>query len=108
MLKLERGESHLYCFYILKQVYLTSPDVDRQDLNNVVLSLAKAYRDAKQQLKGGSVQISVKQLNNRIGIKPSLADCLEGLRILHEMYQSEYECTLFSINLACEAYHITL
>lgn len=42
-------------------------------------------------MKGGSVQLSMKQLHQRIGVKPSIADCLEGLRILHEMYQSEYE-----------------
>ncbi|GJY30393.1 RNA cyclase family protein [Tanacetum coccineum] len=72
------------------QTIILSMTKTLQDLNSVVFSLAKAYRDAKQQLKGGSVQISVKQLNNRIGIKPTLADCLEGLRLLHEMYQSEY------------------
>lgn len=66
-------------------------DVVREELNSVVFSLAKSLRDAKQQVKGGSVQISMKQLNQRIGIKPSLADCIEGLRLLHEMYQSEYD-----------------
>ncbi|CAI9301997.1 unnamed protein product [Lactuca saligna] len=60
------------------------------ELNGVVMSLAKTVRDAKQQVKGGSVQLSMKQLHQRIGVKPSIADCLEGLRILHEMYQSEY------------------
>ena len=58
----------------------------------MVLVLAKTVNDAKQQVKGGSVQVSVKQLHHRIGVKPSIADCLEGLRILHEMYKSEYEC----------------
>lgn len=61
-----------------------------EELNSVVYSLAKTLRDAKQQAKGGSVQPSVKQLHHRIGIKPSIMDCLEGLRLLHEMYQSEY------------------
>ncbi|KAL8253421.1 hypothetical protein R6Q59_037114 [Mikania micrantha] len=60
------------------------------DLNMIVLSLAKTVRDAKQQLKGGSIRPSMKQLNHHIGIKPSISDCLEGLRLLHEMYQSEY------------------
>ncbi|KAI7739027.1 hypothetical protein M8C21_030560, partial [Ambrosia artemisiifolia] len=57
-----------------------------EELNIIILSLAKAFRDAKQQLKGGSIQFSTKQLNYRIGVKPSIADCLEGLRLLHEMY----------------------
>lgn len=61
-----------------------------EELNSVVYSLAKTLRDAKQQAKGGSIQPSVKQLHHRIGIKPSIMDCLEGLRLLHEMYQSEY------------------
>ncbi|XP_023731684.1 uncharacterized protein At5g43822 isoform X2 [Lactuca sativa] len=61
-----------------------------EELNGVVLSLAKTVGDAKQQVKGGSVQLSMKQLHHRIGVKPSIADCLEGLRILHQMYQSEY------------------
>ncbi|CAH1414945.1 unnamed protein product [Lactuca virosa] len=57
-----------------------------EELNGVVLFLAKTICDAKQQVKGGSV----KQLHLRIGVKPSIADCLEGLQILQEMYQSEY------------------
>ncbi|XP_071711770.1 uncharacterized protein At5g43822-like isoform X2 [Rutidosis leptorrhynchoides] len=61
-----------------------------EEMNSVILSLAKTHRDAKQQVKGGSIQASAKQLTNQIGIKPSLADCIEGLRLLHEMYQSEY------------------
>ncbi|GKB62100.1 RNA cyclase family protein [Tanacetum coccineum] len=55
-----------------------------QDQNSVAFSIVKAYRDAKQQLKGGFVLISVKQLNNLIDIKPSLADRLEGLRLLYK------------------------
>ncbi|KAJ9545950.1 hypothetical protein OSB04_025657 [Centaurea solstitialis] len=61
-----------------------------EELSSVVYSLAKTHRDAKQQVKGGSVQPSVKQLHQRIGVKPSIMDCLEGLRLLHEMYHSEY------------------
>lgn len=72
------------------QKILLSMTKTLEELNGVVLSLAKTIRDAKQQVKGGSVQPSVKQIHHRIGIKPSIADCLEGLRILHEMYQSEY------------------
>ncbi|CAH1446359.1 unnamed protein product [Lactuca virosa] len=72
------------------QKILLSMTKTLEELNGVVLSLAKTVRDAKQQVKGGSVQLSMKQLHHRIGVKPSIADCLEGLRILHEMYQSEY------------------
>ncbi|XP_071704127.1 uncharacterized protein At5g43822-like [Rutidosis leptorrhynchoides] len=61
-----------------------------EELNSVILSLAKTLCDTKQQVKGGSIQATAKQIINRIAIKPSLADCIEGLRLLHEMYQSEY------------------
>nr|XP_043617986.1 uncharacterized protein At5g43822 isoform X2 [Erigeron canadensis] len=73
------------------QTIMLSMTKSLEELNSVVFSLAKALRDAKQQVKGGSIQFSKKQLHNRIGIKPSLADCLEGLRLLHEMYQAEYQ-----------------
>ncbi|KAM0013771.1 putative casein Kinase 2 substrate [Helianthus debilis subsp. tardiflorus] len=72
------------------QMIMLSMNKTLEELNIIILSLAKTYRDAKQQLKGGSIQFSTKQLNYRIGVKPSIADCLEGLRLLHEMYQSEY------------------
>ncbi|KAF5805935.1 putative casein Kinase 2 substrate [Helianthus annuus] len=72
------------------QMIMLSMNKTLEELNSIILSLAKTYRDAKQQLKGGSIQFSMKQLNQRIGIKPSIADCLEGLRLLHEMYQSEH------------------
>ncbi|RVW50917.1 Uncharacterized protein CK203_071330 [Vitis vinifera] len=47
-------------------------------------------RDGRQLVKGGSVKLTMKQLQQRIGVKPSLADCLDGLSLLHEMHQSEY------------------
>ncbi|KAJ0806615.1 putative casein Kinase 2 substrate [Helianthus annuus] len=71
------------------QMIMLSMNKTLEELNIIILSLAKTYRDAKHQLKGGSIQFSTKQLNYRIGVKPSIADCLEALRLLHEMYQSE-------------------
>ncbi|MFS7916161.1 putative casein Kinase 2 substrate [Helianthus anomalus] len=72
------------------QMIMLSMNKTLDELNIIILSLAKTYRDATQQLKGGSIQFSTKQLSYRLGVKPSIADCLEGLRLLHEMYQSEY------------------
>lgn len=66
----------------------------RKDFHGIVLSLEKMVRDGGQLIKGGSVKLTIKQLQLRIGIKPRLVDCLEGLSLLHEMHQSEYE--LFS------------
>ncbi|KAH6814998.1 Pentatricopeptide repeat superfamily protein [Perilla frutescens var. frutescens] len=56
----------------------------------IVSSLEKAVRDSKQLVKVGSAQLTAKQLKQRVGVKPTLADCLEGLRLLEEMHQSEY------------------
>ncbi|GMH18901.1 hypothetical protein Nepgr_020742 [Nepenthes gracilis] len=55
-----------------------------------VLSLQKIVCDGRQLVRGGLHQLSVKQLQQRIGVKPSLADCLDGLTVLHEMYHSEF------------------
>ena len=64
----------------------------REEIRGVVLTIEKMYRDGRQLVKGGggSNQLNAKQLRQRIGIKPCLADCLDGLMILHEMHQAEY------------------
>ncbi|GAB4833025.1 hypothetical protein Ancab_007048 [Ancistrocladus abbreviatus] len=61
-----------------------------EEFHRIVLSLQKIVREGRQLVKGGLHQLSVKQLQQRIGVKPTLADCLDGLTILQEMYQSEY------------------
>ncbi|KAG8381350.1 hypothetical protein BUALT_Bualt06G0113200 [Buddleja alternifolia] len=72
------------------QTILLSMNKTMEEFHGIVLSLEKIVRDSSQQLKVGSSQQTAKQLKQRIGIKPSLADCLGGLRLLHEMHQSEY------------------
>nr|XP_027093205.1 uncharacterized protein At5g43822-like isoform X2 [Coffea arabica] len=61
-----------------------------EDFRGVSSSLEKVVRDGRQLVKGGSTVATAKQLQQRVGIKPSLADCLEGLRLLSEMHHSEY------------------
>ncbi|RXH73460.1 hypothetical protein DVH24_016282 [Malus domestica] len=62
-----------------------------EEFHAIVLSLGKIHRDGRQMVKGGaSGQLSVKQLQQRIGVKPSLADCLDGLMLLQDMHCSEY------------------
>ncbi|KNA10594.1 hypothetical protein SOVF_142870 [Spinacia oleracea] len=61
-----------------------------EDFHSIVLSLEKMVRDSKQLVQGGSHQRSTKQLQQRVGLKPSLSDCLDGLAILLEMHNSEY------------------
>lgn len=66
----------------------------RAEFHGVVLSLGKIHRDGKQMMKGGSGQPSLKRMKQRVGVKPSLADCLDGLMLLHEMHHSEYGTNL--------------
>ncbi|KAJ4960928.1 hypothetical protein NE237_020838 [Protea cynaroides] len=73
------------------QTILISMKKTLEEFHGVVISLEKILRDGRQQLKGGSMSPSTNQMQLRIGIRPSLADCLEGLRLIHEMYHSEYQ-----------------
>lgn len=61
-----------------------------EDFHSIVLSLEKMVRDSRKLVRGGSHQLSTKQLQQRVGVKPSLSDCLDGLAILQEMHSSEY------------------
>nr|DAD41843.1 TPA_asm: hypothetical protein HUJ06_016166 [Nelumbo nucifera] len=61
-----------------------------EEFHSIVVSLEKILRDGRQLMKGGSISPSTKQMQLRIGIRPSLFDCLEGLRIIFEMHYSEY------------------
>ncbi|XAR62551.1 hypothetical protein NMG60_11017351 [Bertholletia excelsa] len=61
-----------------------------EEFHGIVLFLEKNLRDGRQLVKGGSIQATPKQLKQQIGIKPSLADCLDGLSNLYEMHHSEY------------------
>ncbi|EXC33994.1 hypothetical protein L484_007551 [Morus notabilis] len=69
-----------------------------EEFHGITLSLGKIHRDGRQMVKGGTNRLTEKQLQLRIGIKPTLAYCLDGLMTLHEMYQSEYnlKVSLFS------------
>ncbi|XP_021666070.1 uncharacterized protein At5g43822 isoform X2 [Hevea brasiliensis] len=61
-----------------------------EEFRGIVLFLEKMHRDGRLFVKVGSNQLTAKQLQQRIGIKPCLADCLDGLMILHDMHRSEY------------------
>ncbi|XP_028062682.1 uncharacterized protein At5g43822-like isoform X2 [Camellia sinensis] len=57
-----------------------------ESLESILLSMNQTL----QLVKAGSIQAAPKQLQQRIGIKPSQADCLDGLSLIYEMHQSEY------------------
>ncbi|KAG4399968.1 hypothetical protein GLYMA_08G337600v4 [Glycine max] len=61
-----------------------------EEFHCIVLSLDKIHRDSRQQVKGGSCHLNMKQLQQQIGIKPSLIYCLDSLMFIHEIYNSEY------------------
>ncbi|XP_044474882.1 uncharacterized protein At5g43822-like [Mangifera indica] len=81
------------------QIILPSMEKALEEFRGIVLSIEKLYRDGRQLVKGGSNQLTVKQLQQRVGVKPCLADCLDGLMILHDMHYSEYllKSSLFSV-----------
>lgn len=60
----------------------------REEFNSIARSLHKALRDTNQMVRGGSA-LSAKQMQLQVGILPTIADCLDGLRTLCEMHQAE-------------------
>ncbi|XP_060673351.1 uncharacterized protein At5g43822 isoform X2 [Ziziphus jujuba] len=73
------------------QSILLSMKKTLEEFHGVVLRLEKIHRDGRQMMRGGSSQPSLKQLKQRVGVKPSLADCLDGLMLLHEMHH--FDCS---------------
>ncbi|KAK8570017.1 hypothetical protein V6N13_002723 [Hibiscus sabdariffa] len=72
------------------QTILLSMRNTLEDFRAVVLSLEKLQYDGKQLAKGSSNQMNKKQLQHRIGVKPTLTNCIDGLVLLHEMHLAEY------------------
>ncbi|KAG6420197.1 hypothetical protein SASPL_116717 [Salvia splendens] len=72
------------------QTILLSINNTMKEFGGIVSSVEKVVRDSKQLPKVGSAQMNAKQLKQQIGVKPTLADCIEGLRLLEEMHRSEY------------------
>lgn len=60
-----------------------------EEFNGVVKALNKALRDTNQMVRGGSA-LTAKQMQLQVGILPTIADCLNGLRTLCDMHQAEY------------------
>ncbi|KAH7682341.1 Casein Kinase 2 substrate protein [Dioscorea alata] len=59
-----------------------------KEFYGIVMSFEKIASDGNQLLRGGSIPTAQKQL--KIGIWPSLEECVDGLQTIHEMHQSEY------------------
>ncbi|KAL6970995.1 hypothetical protein U1Q18_030677 [Sarracenia purpurea var. burkii] len=72
------------------ETILLSMNKTLEEFDGIVFFLEKILRDGRHLIKGGPVQATPKQLQQRIGIKPCLADCLDRLSLLYEMHQSEY------------------
>lgn len=84
---------HFIAFLPFKAIWL-SFYFCRDGFHSIVLSLEKIFKDGRRLVNGGSSAPTAKQLKQRVGVKPSLSDCLEGLRILYEMHHSEYDFPL--------------
>ncbi|XP_008813326.1 uncharacterized protein At5g43822 isoform X2 [Phoenix dactylifera] len=87
------------------EMIFCSMRVTMKEFHSVIMSLDKIARDGSQLLKGGSGP-TTRQMRLRVGIWPSLADCLDGLKSIHEMYQSEYllkSSVVSSLTCKCSA-----
>jgi len=71
------------------ELMLVSMRETLEKLNGVARALNKALRDTKQMVRGGSA-LTVKQMQLEVGILPTIAECLDGLRTLCEMHQAEF------------------
>ncbi|XP_047953164.1 uncharacterized protein At5g43822-like [Salvia hispanica] len=89
-MKLADGKSFSLDLFRNFLMHLPSSRGFRKEFGGIVSSLEKVVRDSKQLAKVGSAQMTAKQLQQQIGVKPTLADCIEGLRLLEEMHRSEY------------------
>ncbi|KAL3845896.1 hypothetical protein ACJIZ3_003299 [Penstemon smallii] len=77
------------------QAIFLSINKTMEEFRGVVSIIEKMVRDSGQLVGGGSAkQLTAKQLKQQIGLKPTLEDCLSGLRILEDMHQSEYRLKL--------------
>ncbi|CAI9116515.1 OLC1v1017685C7 [Oldenlandia corymbosa var. corymbosa] len=91
------------------QVILLGMNKTLEDFCGVCTTLEKMARDGAQLIKGGSSISSAKQQQQGVGIKPSVAVCLDGLRLLSEMHRSEYHLKVsvvaalgkVALNLCC-------
>ncbi|OMP07374.1 hypothetical protein COLO4_07395 [Corchorus olitorius] len=69
------------------QTILHSMKNTMEEFHSIVLSLDKLQNEGKLLEKQ---QMSRKQLQHKIGVNPSLTNCIDGLVILHEMHLAEY------------------
>ncbi|KAK9098348.1 hypothetical protein Syun_025393 [Stephania yunnanensis] len=60
-----------------------------EEFHGIVMSLEKVLQDGRQLVKGGSMLLTEYQMQLPVGIRPSVADCIEGLRTLHEMHNDD-------------------
>uniref|UniRef100_A0A0A9DA37 Uncharacterized protein n=1 Tax=Arundo donax TaxID=35708 RepID=A0A0A9DA37_ARUDO len=60
-----------------------------EKFNDIAKALSKALRDTNQMVRGGSA-LTAKQMQLQVGILPTIAECLNGLRTLCEMHQAEF------------------
>lgn len=59
----------------------------REEFGRCVSTFEKLHRDGTSQLL--KMEQSKLRVRERIGVKPCIADCLEGLSLLYEMHDSE-------------------
>ena len=69
--------------------------INREEFRAVDMWLGKMVKDGRQIVRA---QPRAKQ-QHKVGVKPSLTDCLDGLILVHEMHHSEYACLFTASNI---------
>ncbi|PIA46704.1 hypothetical protein AQUCO_01500323v1 [Aquilegia coerulea] len=76
------------------EVILQSLKDTMQEFHAIDMSFEKILRDGKHLANGASRPLTEIQKQQRIGIQPSIADCIEGLEKIYGMHHSEYHFKL--------------
>ncbi|KAG0550175.1 hypothetical protein BDA96_01G316600 [Sorghum bicolor] len=72
---------------VLELIFVNAREI-LEKFNGIVKALNKALHDTKQMVRGGSAP--AKQMQLRVGILPTIAECLDGFQTLCEMHQAEF------------------
>ncbi|KAG0449925.1 hypothetical protein HPP92_027032 [Vanilla planifolia] len=85
----------------LERIFFDMKDT-MKEIYGVVLSIDKIVQDAFQILRGSTPH----QMHLHVGIKPSLQQCLDGLKAVQAMYKAEYlfkSSVVSSLTCKCSA-----
>ncbi|KAF5207709.1 Pentatricopeptide repeat (PPR) superfamily protein [Thalictrum thalictroides] len=80
------------------EVILQSLKDTMQEFNGIVMSFEKILRDGKHLANGASRPLTENQKQQRVGIQPSIADCMDGLEFIYKRHHAEYHLKLSTVS----------